>query len=236
MRLGILGPLEVVADGGIVEIGGARLRALLIRLALDAGRVVTVESLADALWPDDGPTDRANALQSLVSRLRQALPVASAVRSLPGGYRLDLPAEAVDVLRFERLAREGQRALRGGEVEVAAHQLREALGLWRGEPLADVAEAPFAAAVAVRLKELRLTATEDRIEAELKAAPEQAAHLVAELEALTAIRTRGRGRCCGCCRPSCRPTAAPWTAWAGTWRLRSRRSARPGNGGGWPRH
>jgi predicted ATPase/DNA-binding SARP family transcriptional activator len=187
MRLGILGPLEVVANGGIVEIGGARLRALLIRLALDAGRVVTVESLSDALWPDDGPTDRANALQSLVSRLRQALPVASAVRSVPGGYCLDLPPEAVDVLRFERLAREGQRALRGGEVGAAAHQLREALRLWRGEPLADVAEAPFAAAVAVRLSELRLTATEDRMEAELKAAPKHAAHLVAELEALTAM-------------------------------------------------
>jgi predicted ATPase/DNA-binding SARP family transcriptional activator len=187
MRVGLLGPLEVEADGRITEIAGARLRVLLARLALDAGRMVTVESLSQALWPDEVPGDPAHALQSLVSRLRRALPRPAALRSVPGGYCLDLAPEAVDALRFERLAREGQRALRRGEVEVAAHQLREALRLWRGGPLADVAEAPFAAAVAVRLTEVRLTATEDRIEAELNAAPEHAAHLVAELEELTAM-------------------------------------------------
>jgi len=186
MRVGILGLLEVVADDGeIVQIGGARLRALLIRLALSAGRLVTVESLSSALWPDDGPSDRANALQSLVSRLRRVLPEEPALRSVPGGYRLDLPQEAVDALRFERLAREGRRALRDGETQIAARRLREALGLWRGEALADVAEVPFAAA-AVRLEELRLTAVEDRVEAELQAASEHA-HLVAELEELTAM-------------------------------------------------
>jgi DNA-binding SARP family transcriptional activator len=186
MRVGILGPLEVVVGGEIVEVGGARLRALLIRLALDAGRIVTVASLADALWPDDGPTDPANALQSLVSRLRRALPGKPAVRSVPGGYRLEVPPEAVDALRFERLAREGQRALRRGEAAAAARLLREALGLWRGEALADVAQAPFAAAAAVRLAELWLTATEDRVEADLQVAPEHA-DLVAELEALVAV-------------------------------------------------
>jgi predicted ATPase/DNA-binding SARP family transcriptional activator len=186
MRVGILGPLEVVADGEIVEVGGARLRALLIRLALDAGHIVTVESLADGLWPEDGPTDPANALQSLVSRLRRALPGEPAVRSVPGGYRLDVPPDAVDALRFERLAREGRQALKRGEAETAARLLREALGLWRGEVLAGAAQVPFAAAAAVRLSELRLTATEDRVEADLQAAPDHA-QLVAELQALVAV-------------------------------------------------
>jgi hypothetical protein len=68
----------------------------------------------------------------------------------------------VDAVRFERLAREGRRALRNGEAETAGQWLREALGLWRGEPLADVAEAPFAAPVIVRLTELRLAVIEDR--------------------------------------------------------------------------
>jgi DNA-binding SARP family transcriptional activator len=185
MRVGILGPLEVVADGEIVEVGGARLRALLIRLALDAGHTVTVESLADGLWPEDGPTDPANALQSLVSRLRRALPGEPAVRSVPGGYRLEVPPDAVDALRFERLAREGRQALKRGEAETAARLLREALGLWRGEALAGAAQVPFAAAAAVRLSELRLIATEDRVEADLQAAPDHA-HLVAELQALVA--------------------------------------------------
>jgi predicted ATPase/DNA-binding SARP family transcriptional activator len=186
MRVKILGPLEVVAGGQAIEVGGARLRTLLIRLALDAGRAVTVESLAAALWPEDRPDDPANALQSLVSRLRRALPGEPVLRSAPGGYRLDLPPDAVDALRFERLAGEGRRALRAGETKIAAERLREALALWRAEALADVADAPFAVPVAVRLSELRLAATEDRVEAELQTGRGHP-HLVAELEALTAL-------------------------------------------------
>jgi predicted ATPase/DNA-binding SARP family transcriptional activator len=185
MRVGILGPLQVLADGEIVEVGGARLRTLLIRLALDAGRTVTVESLSDALWPDDWPADPANALQSLVSRLRRALPQQPAVRSVPGGYGLDVPPEAVDALRFERLAREGRRALRDGQAQVAARRLGEAPRLWRGAALAEVADAPFAVAAAARLEELRLSAIEDRVEAELGGAS-GGSELVAELKALVA--------------------------------------------------
>jgi DNA-binding SARP family transcriptional activator len=111
----MLGPLAVVAGEEIVEIGGARLRGLLTRLALDAGRPVSVGSLAAALWPANGPTDPAHALQSLVTRLRRALPERHAVRSVSGGYLLDIPPESVDALRFERLARDGRRALGDGE-------------------------------------------------------------------------------------------------------------------------
>jgi predicted ATPase/DNA-binding SARP family transcriptional activator len=195
MHVGVLGPLEVATDGRVVEIGGARLRALLARLALDAGRVVTVDSLASALWADDGPSDPTNALQSQVARLRRLLPQKAVVRSASGGYALDLPPEAVDAVRFELLAREGRRTLRGGQVGVAALRLREGLALWRGEALADVAEAPFARAARVRLEELRITATEDRLEAELEAGAD-ASRLVVELEAITAehpLRERLRG-------------------------------------------
>jgi predicted ATPase/DNA-binding SARP family transcriptional activator/tetratricopeptide (TPR) repeat protein len=195
MHVGILGPLEVMAGGQVVKIGGARLRALLIRLALDAGRVVTVEALAQALWPDGRPRDPAHALQSLMSRLRRALPEQSPVRAADGGYCLDLPPQAVDVLWFERLVSEGRHALRNGKAAGAARLLREALGLWRGEPLAEVADAPYAGAVAVRLRELRLAAIEDRVEADLTTGPEPT-NLVAELEELTALhplRERLRG-------------------------------------------
>ncbi|QTR03552.1 winged helix-turn-helix domain-containing protein, partial [Saccharothrix algeriensis] len=89
MRVGVLGPLAVTADGSSVEIGGTRVRALLVRLALGAGRVVTVEELAAALWPEDKPADEVGAVRSLVSRLRRALPDPAALRSAHGGYRLD---------------------------------------------------------------------------------------------------------------------------------------------------
>ncbi|WP_344296399.1 AfsR/SARP family transcriptional regulator, partial [Streptomyces synnematoformans] len=151
MRIGVLGPLEVAVGGVPVEIAGGRLRALLVRLALDPGRYVGTVLLAEDLWGDAAPADPGNALQSLVSRLRRTLGRADALVYGPAGYRLALPPEAVDAVRFERLA----------------HALREALALWRGPALADVADTPFAAAPAHRLEELRLAATEDHIEAGL---------------------------------------------------------------------
>lgn len=186
--------MEVVDGERSVSVGGARLRVLLIRLALDAGRPVSVESLAQALWPEGGPADRAHALQSLVSRLRRALPAALGVQGVPGGYRLDLAAEAVDALRFERLASEGGRAVRSGEAAVAVRLLREALGLWRGEALAEVAGEWFAAPVVARLEEVRLAAVEDRVAAELELGYEPSL-MVSELgELVTAHPLRERLR------------------------------------------
>ncbi|WUH99068.1 AfsR/SARP family transcriptional regulator [Spirillospora sp. NBC_00431] len=174
-----------------VAIGGARLRVLLIRLALEAGRTVTVEALVEALWPDGGPADRVHALQALVSRLRRVLPDGR-LRSVPGGYVLDV--EGVDAPEFERLAEEGGRALRGGDAKLAVERLNGALELWRGDALADAAGVPFAAAAAVRLEALRLAATEDRIAAELATGVEPG-RLAAELEELGArhpLRERSR--------------------------------------------
>ncbi|MEQ0565728.1 BTAD domain-containing putative transcriptional regulator [Amycolatopsis sp. NEAU-NG30] len=164
MRIALLGPLRAAQDDGTpVDIGGARLRMLLARLALDAGRAVPADTLIDGLWGTEPPSDAANALQSLVSRLRKALPVA--VESGPGGYRLAVTAGDVDAERFERLAAEGRRELAAGRDAYAAELLSEALGLWQGAALADVLDAPFAAAPARRLTELRAEAAEDRFEA-----------------------------------------------------------------------
>ena len=172
VRVGVLGPLEVTdAAGRPVRVGGQRVRALLILLALDAGRVVSARSLIERLWPHERPTDAANALQSLVSRLRVALRQAGlpdgVLESSAVGYRLAASPAAVDALAFESQARAGGQALAGGDPATAARLLREALARWRGPALADVAGEEFAAAPAARLAELRGAALLDRIEAEL---------------------------------------------------------------------
>lgn len=165
VRVGILGPLEVTDNGRAVAIGGIRLRTLLVRLALDAGRSVPVGALSAALWPEQQPAEPVNALQSLVSRLRATLP--ADVVAVPGGYRLDIDPDDVDALRFERLAREGRGLLAAGTHVEAAKVLNEALELWRGAALGDVGGATFAESVIARLDQLRLAAVEDMADAEL---------------------------------------------------------------------
>jgi len=185
VQIAILGPLEVRDGdaGGSIDVAGSRLRSLLIRLALDAGRPVSAPALVDAVWGDQPPAEEANALQSLVSRLRRALGGAATVGQSPTGYRLAIEPGDVDATRFEQLARAGATAMRIGEQSKAAATLRQALALWRGPALADVEGAPFAMATTTRLDELRLTATQDRIEADL--ALGRAGEVVAELDALT---------------------------------------------------
>jgi predicted ATPase/DNA-binding SARP family transcriptional activator len=188
----VLGPLELVdadgghgdADGGRVVLPGAKMRGLLVLLALEAGRVVPVERIVDALSGDELPQRATNAIQQLVSKLRRALPSsgADAVVTRAPGYLLDVPSTAVDALRFERLLGEGRSAAATGDHATAAVVLTQALGLWRGDALVDV---PFEGAVAAartRLEELRLSAAEDRADAEL--ALGRHAGLVAELEAM----------------------------------------------------
>ncbi|MFC3501600.1 BTAD domain-containing putative transcriptional regulator [Micromonospora krabiensis] len=204
MRFGILGTTQVYpADGRRLAVGGPRLRALLALLLLDAGRIVPRDRLVDGLYGDDPPAGVANALQSQVSRLRQVLSAAGVdpVEFHPAGYRLAVEPADVDVHRFGRLADAGRAALAAGDPHRAADLLREALALWRGEPLADVTDAPFAAGQAARLRDRRLAATEDRIEAELTLAAEPGAvataPLVAELRELVAahpLRERLHGQ------------------------------------------
>ncbi|GIG70655.1 BTAD domain-containing putative transcriptional regulator [Phytomonospora endophytica] len=175
MRVGLLGPLEVTDGGRALVIGGRRVRALLIRLAVDAGRFVPPGELARAIWTDDGPADPAHALQALVSRLRAALPGDVALELGDAGYRLGLAPEDVDLHRFEALI-----------ADPAPARLREALALWRGGLPAETDDAPYAVALGARLGELRLTAVESAASAELRLPDADARALTAELGELTA--------------------------------------------------
>nr|BFE79177.1 hypothetical protein GCM10020093_017780 [Planobispora longispora] len=112
MRVGILGPLVLETAAGPARVGGARLRALLTRLVLDAGRSVRPATLAEALWGEEAPADHLHALQSLVSRLRRVLGDPGLLTSGPAGYRLAVEPDAVDAVRFERLVREGRARTR----------------------------------------------------------------------------------------------------------------------------
>ncbi|MFI9529184.1 AfsR/SARP family transcriptional regulator [Micromonospora rosaria] len=165
MQICVLGPLEVRVAGVPVEVGGARLRRLLILLALEPGRPVPIPRLVDGVWGDDPPTGAVNALQALVSRLRRAVP-GLPVEARPGGYRLALGRDAVDLHRFETAVAAG-RALLRTDPDEAYRRLTEALDLWRGPALADVADTDVARAPVARLQELRLTATEEAVEVRL---------------------------------------------------------------------
>lgn len=175
----MLGPLEVRrTDGAVADVPGARLRALLVTLALRPGHQVSKAALVDRIWGDEPPADATNALQRLVSRLRKALPDA-VVEGLTDGYRLNVSPDAVDAVRFERLVGAGQAA--AGDAARRAELLREALGLWRGAAMQDVGlpESEALDAAAARLEGMRLTAAEACFEAELTLG--RGADLVTEL-------------------------------------------------------
>jgi DNA-binding SARP family transcriptional activator len=164
----ILGPLEVAHDDGLVELPGARQRALLTVLLLHAGEVVSGDRLLDEVWGEDQPTAGIAALRVRISQLRRALGTAGEVLvTRPPGYVARPAPEQLDLKRFERLVQEGERALTDGDAAAASEILRSALALWRGPPLADLGEAPFAHVARVRLEELRVAATELRIESDL---------------------------------------------------------------------
>ena len=182
MQIAILGPLEIRDGAGRpVEIAGARLRSLLMRLAVNAGHWVTTAALVDAVWGDAPPADEANALQTLVSRARRALGDPGVIGSSSAGYRLAVEPDAVDAARFEAAVQAAAAASRAGDSDAASDLIDRALGLWRGTALADADDGPLAAEAA-RLEQLRLTARVER--ADLRAGTGQAD--IAELETLTA--------------------------------------------------
>ena len=177
----ILGPLEVVAAGGPVALGGTKARALLAFLLLHRGEVVPREQLVDALWGERPPKAVAAELRVYVAKLRKAVgPDLIATRG--DGYALITADETVDAVRFERAARHGSGLLAAHEAEAAARVLADALALWRGALLADLSNETWLQGEARRLEELRLEAVEERLEAEL--AIGRHAGVVAELERL----------------------------------------------------
>ena len=190
MHYGILGPLEVSDGGRPVEVAGAKQRALLAVLLLNANRVVSRDELTEALWEDRAPDTATKALQVHVSQLRKILGVNRLVTRSPG-YALRVEDGELDLHRFEALVAEARRS----EPREAADLLRDALSLWRGPALADFAFDRFSQSETARLEEMHLAVLEDRFEADLTLGSHRA--LVGELESLIAehpLRERLRGQ------------------------------------------
>ena len=183
MRFRILGPLDVEAEGRAVALGGAKPRAVLAVLLLHANEPVSAERLALALWGEDAPAGAVKTVQVHVSRLRKALAEPDVLTSTATAYTLRVRPGELDAHEFERLVAEGREALAAGDAERAAATLREALALWRGPPLDELASLPFAPPEIQRLEEQRLAALEARVEADLAAG--RHAELVGELQRLT---------------------------------------------------
>jgi DNA-binding SARP family transcriptional activator len=179
----LLGPLEVLVDGKPLRIAAAKPRALLALLLLNRNRVVPTERLVDELWGEEVPARATKALQVYVSQLRKALGPERLV-TRPPGYELQIGEGELDVDRFESLAAAAREQLAAGNAGAAAAGLREALALWRGPVLREFRSEPFAGPAAARLEDLRLDATEDRLQAELDAGV--SAGVISELEELIA--------------------------------------------------
>ena len=171
MQFRILGPLQVLAGGRPIEPGAPKQRALLAFLLINANQVVQADRILEELWPEEPPAGGLKTLQVHVSKLRKALTAGgtrggSPLRTEGSGYVLDIESEDLDAVRFEQLWRRSRADL-GTNPLRAATELRRALGLWRGPPLADFTYEPFAQPEIRRLDELRLVALEDAIDAEL---------------------------------------------------------------------
>jgi DNA-binding SARP family transcriptional activator len=190
VRLRVLGPLELWVRDRPVDLGGPRIRTLLAVLTANAGRVTGVGALAGALWGVDTPPRTHRTVLTYLSRLRRALlPAATALggreplETHPAGYALRLPADLVDAVRFERLVARGRGALAESRPVTAAELLSLALSLWRGEAYDEFGGVPVLRSEATRLRELRLSAMADRVDAEL--ATGAGVTLVDELTGLT---------------------------------------------------
>jgi predicted ATPase/DNA-binding SARP family transcriptional activator/Tfp pilus assembly protein PilF len=186
MEFRILGSLEVRDGAHVVDVGGERQRALLALLLVRANEVVSVDRLLDELWEGSPPQGARTTLRSHVSRLRKALGGEARAKLLTRapGYVLQLDASQLDAARFKHLVTQGRQALEAGDWPAASATLHQALELWRGPALTEFASVLSIQAEVIRLEELRLTATEDRVEADL--AMGRHGELVGELEMLVA--------------------------------------------------
>jgi predicted ATPase/DNA-binding SARP family transcriptional activator len=172
LRVTLLGGFQVFRGDAVLPVAGARLRGLLVRLALAGGRTVEPGALVDAIWAEEPPSGSAHALQTLVSRLRRALtPTGAAhgvVVQVAGGYRLVVDVADVDALRFEQLTTAGRERLRAGDPEAAGVALAEAMALWDDRPGAEPAViAAVAPTVATWLAQVSIEAVADLADAEL---------------------------------------------------------------------
>jgi DNA-binding SARP family transcriptional activator len=180
MEFGLLGPLEASDDGDVLPLGGPKQRTLLAHLVLHVNGVVTTERLIDSIWGDEPPETARNTLQTYIRHLRRIVG-ADRIHHRSAGYVLEARPDEVDLLRFVALVEEAKR-LSSSDLPGAGSTLRDALGLWRGPALDDLAEQPSLHADIARLEELRMAVTEDRIDADLRLGAHR--ELVPELEVL----------------------------------------------------
>ncbi|HEY4024590.1 MAG TPA: BTAD domain-containing putative transcriptional regulator [Pseudonocardiaceae bacterium] len=164
---GLLGPLRAERDGAEIAIGAAKLRVLLCALLVEPNRVVSLDELCARVWETGAPGLARSTLQSYVMRLRRLLGADELIETHPGGYLIRVAEDELDIVAFGRLVDRGTR-LASDEPEMAVALLREALALWRGEPLADVPSEGLRAMVVPALTERYLTATEQCVELELR--------------------------------------------------------------------
>lgn len=170
MRFRVLGPLEVLTEDEWQSIGARKWRSLLAALLLNAGQIVSVDTLIDVIWGEEPPAKAPNLVSIYVLRLRRLIgdPEGRVLVTRSPGYFIRAEPGDVDAARFEELVAEGRDALAAKEPERAASVLRDALALWRGSALADVPPSTYIDAEAERLGELKLAAAELRIEADLE--------------------------------------------------------------------
>ncbi len=180
MDFRLLGPLEAFAESGPLRVPAGKQRALLALLLLNANRTVARDQIVDALWGEDVPDSAVKMVQIHVSQLRKLLPEPR-LQTRGAGYALEVGDGELDLLRFERMVADGRQALARDDAGQGRQLLGSALALWRGHALAEFSE-PFAANEAPRIEELRLTALEWRIDADLALGHER--DVVGELETL----------------------------------------------------
>jgi DNA-binding SARP family transcriptional activator len=194
----ILGPLEIRdREGREIRLPAGREQSLFALLLIHRGEVVSTDRILETLWGARPPETAAKAVQGYVSHLRRVLEPdrSELLVTRPPGYALRRDGVVVDATRFEQLAGDGRRALDDGSDEEAARVLDQALALWRGPALAEFAYDDFAQGEVHRLGELRLSATEDRVEALLRLG--RHGELAGQLDSLVAahpLRERLRGQ------------------------------------------
>jgi DNA-binding SARP family transcriptional activator len=190
LRFGVLGPVEIYdTEGRRRQVGGPRQVALLAFLLVQANRAVSSDRLIDGLWGEGRPAGAVKRLQVAVARLRKGLEdegrpdtPAQALRTVAGGYLLEVRPGELDADVMRSRMEEGRRAFEAGDPAGAAAKFRGALDLWRGPALADVAFESFAQHDIAILEEMRLSALEARVDADLRCGRHAA--LVGELEGL----------------------------------------------------
>jgi DNA-binding SARP family transcriptional activator len=184
VALRLLGPIELVADGRPLDIGGPRQRTILAMLGLNVERVMSIDGLIDAVWQDDPPETARGQVQVCISGLRKVLAEAgcpNAIRTVSPGYRLELPTEQLDMSLFADLVTTAKAAAADGRTAEAVTVLHTALALWRGPALSGI-DSEVVRRAATALDEHRLTAIEDRVRLDLQLGQHQ--QLVSELHSL----------------------------------------------------